>query len=48
LWAGVDPRNEEGKKFYKKLGGKRLATSHGEVYTLRFSDFWERASLDRD
>jgi ribosomal protein S18 acetylase RimI-like enzyme len=39
LWVGVDPRNEEGKKFYMKLGGRHLPTSHGEVYTLSFDDF---------
>ncbi|KZS87371.1 acyl-CoA N-acyltransferase [Sistotremastrum niveocremeum HHB9708] len=39
LWIGVDPRNEEGKKFYKKLGATHFPTEHGEHYILRFSAF---------
>jgi len=39
LWVGVDPRNEEGKKFYRKIGGKFHPTSHGECYVLRFSEW---------
>jgi len=40
LWVGVDPRNEEGKRFYLKIGGTFYPTSHGECYALKFSE-WE-------
>ncbi len=36
IWIGVDPRNEEGKKFYRKIGGKFLPTSYGECYSGLF------------
>ena len=39
LWVGVDPRNEEGKRFYLKIGGKFHPTSHGECYALSFSEW---------
>jgi len=39
LWVGVDPRNEEGKKFYRKIGGTNLPTPVGEYYVLNFSEW---------
>jgi ribosomal protein S18 acetylase RimI-like enzyme len=40
LWVGVDPRNEEGKKFYKRIGGTYYPTPYGEHFVLEFLN-WE-------
>jgi ribosomal protein S18 acetylase RimI-like enzyme len=44
IWIGVDPRNEEGKKFYRKIGGKELPTSDGEYFSLLLEDFDKAAA----
>jgi len=36
LWVGIDPRNEEGKKFYTKVG---FTSFPGDHYTLKFSEW---------
>jgi ribosomal protein S18 acetylase RimI-like enzyme len=39
LWVGIDPRNEEGMKFYQKIGGAYYQTPDGEYFTLKFSEW---------
>ncbi|EJD35440.1 acyl-CoA N-acyltransferase [Auricularia subglabra TFB-10046 SS5] len=36
---GIDPRNDEARKFYLKIGFERLPTEDGESYGLNFSRF---------
>jgi ribosomal protein S18 acetylase RimI-like enzyme len=40
LWVGLDPKNEEAKKFYMKIGFRRVDDApEGEFMLLRFQDF---------
>lgn len=39
LWLGLDPRNENGKRFYKKIGFKEMPEAPGAVMSLKFADW---------
>jgi len=39
LFVGLDPKNDEAKKFYASLGFKRVDREGGEWWTLDFIDF---------
>ncbi|KAF5322094.1 hypothetical protein D9619_000813 [Psilocybe cf. subviscida] len=39
VWIGMDPRNEEARKFYTKVGFKEIVGADSNHLGLRFADF---------
>lgn len=39
LFVGLDPTNEEAKKFYRRLGFRRIDEEGGEWWSLNFERF---------